>query len=437
MPDSVGFTVVPPLAKAFSVGLVIGLVIACASCASSSRSAPQQLALADFANPPAHLVSDVVEMSDAVLDGPTVHGEGIEIEVGGATASARQETITSRSADGTLELDAVTPMVVTRSVEPGQTWPIECLVGQVNGRPVFADAFFEPIEDQIRVATSMNDRAEARRALIETVRRQFKQTVDSELIVAEAESKLSPEQQQGLFAWIKTMQEETIAERGGSRAAAEASLEEEDAQTLDEFLQQTRDVMLARRLINERVAPRTIVAWRDVEQEYARRFSEFNPQPTITIGRIRLSVKTDEALVTLVKQRIDEGKKFSAIAAELKLPDGGRWNQFDLPPGGIKDTQLGDALKERLDGLAVDAMSAPMVQPEFITWLTVMEITQPRHRPIYDREVQLQLLDELKTRRTIIERERYIATLRSRWVTDDIFEMERRLLEMAVDRYWH
>jgi hypothetical protein len=282
----------------------------------------------------------------------------------------------------------------------------------------------------------MRDRSEARRALIETVRRQFKQTVDSELIVAEAESKLSAEQQQGLFAWIKTMQEETIAERGGSRAAAEASLEAEDAQTLDEFVKQTRDVMLARRLINERIAPRTIVAWRDVEQEYARRKAEFNPQPMIIIGRIRLNVTTDAALVTQVKESIAAGKTFSAIALELKLPDGGRWNRFDLPPEGIKGTQLGDALKERLDGLAIDAMSEPLLQPDFITWLTVMTIDQPVARSIFDREVQLQLQAELKSRRTIIERERYISTLRSRWVTDDIGEMERLLLEIAVERYW-
>lgn len=413
-----------------------GIVIVCASCSSSTRPDTQRISLSDFAHPPAELLTDVVEMSDEILEGPTLTTEGIAIEVDGRATTAQQSEVTSKRADGTTEVDYVSPLEVARALEPGQSWPIECLVGQVNGRPVFADAFFEPIEDQIIVATAMRDRTEARRALIETVRRQFKQTVDSELIVAEAESKLSAEQQQGLFAWIKTMQEETIAERGGSRAAAEASLEAEDAQTLDEFVQQTRDVMLARRLINERIAPRTIVAWRDVEQEYARRKAEFNPQPMIIIGRIRLNVTTDAALVTQVKESIAAGKTFSAIALELKLPDGGRWNRFDLPPEGIKGTQLGDALKERLDGLAIDAMSEPLLQPDFITWLTVMTIDQPVARSIFDREVQLQLQAELKSRRTIIERERYISTLRSRWVTDDIGEMERRLLEIAVERYW-
>ena len=413
-----------------------GIVIVCASCSSSTRPDTQRISLSDFAHPPAELLTDVVEMSDEILEGPTLTTEGIAIEVDGRATTAQQSEVTSKRADGTPEVDYVSPLEVARALEPGQSWPVECLVGQVNGRPVFADAFFEPIEDQIIVATAMRDRTEARRALIETVRRQFKQTVDSELIVAEAESKLSAEQQQGLFAWIKTMQEETIAERGGSRAAAEASLEAEDAQTLDEFVQQTRDVMLARRLINERIAPRTIVAWRDVEQEYARRKAEFNPQPMIIIGRIRLNVTTDAAMVTQVKESIAAGKTFSAIALELKLPDGGRWNRFDLPPEGIKGTQLGDALKERLDGLAIDAMSEPLLQPDFITWLTVMTIDQPVARSIFDREVQLQLQAELKSRRTIIERERYISTLRSRWVTDDIGEMERRLLEIAVERYW-
>jgi hypothetical protein len=50
--------------------------------------------------------------------------------------------------------------------------------------------------------------------------------------------------------------------------------------------------------------------------------------------------------------------------------------------------------------------------------------------------VQLALEDELRGRRRLIERSRYIGTLRSRWVTDDIDAMERRLVDIALQRYW-
>jgi hypothetical protein len=408
---------------------------ALAACSSRGPSEVTRLSVSDFARPPAGVKTDVVEVSPEVIAPPTVEVVEEEIRNDDRDFTVRREEITSKNADGSTSVDAVAPVAVARVLDAGQSWPVEGLVGQVNGRPIFADAFFEPIEDQLLQAVGIRDRVEARRALIDVVRRWFKETVDSELIVAEAESKLSPEQQQGLFAWIRSVQEETIAERGGSRAAAEASLEAEASMSLDEFLRQRRDIALARKLLNERIEPRTIVSWRDITQEYERREAEFNPPPTIRIGRIRVAT-TDTEKIALVKERIASGKRFSEIATELKLPDGGLWNTFDLPPEGIRGLQLSDTQKERLEGLAVDAVSTPFEQRDFISWLAILSIDTRAERSIYDRDVQLQLAAELKGRRELIERERYISTLRSRWVTDDISDMERRLLEIAVERYW-
>jgi hypothetical protein len=306
----------------------------------------------------------------------------------------------------------------------------------VNGRPVFANAFLEPIADRLISAAAIRDRVEGRRVFVELVRLSFKDLVDNELIVADAESKLSPEQQQGLFAWLRSFQEETIAERGGSRAAAEASLEAEESQTLEQFVQQKRDIALVRRLMNERIEPRTIVSWRDIVQEYERRRAEFNPPPVLKLGRIRLNPRTDADAIAKVKAMAAEGKKFSEIAAELKLPDGGLWQTFDYPPDGIAGMPFTDATKERLTGLGIDVPSAPLEQRELVVWLGILALDRPPSRSLFDRDVQLQLRAELEGRRRAIERQRYLDSLRSRWVTDEIGEMERRLVEIALERYW-
>jgi hypothetical protein len=230
----------------------------------------------------------------------------------------------------------------------------------VNGRPVFADAFFNPIEDRLIAIAAMPDRAEARRALVAVVSREFKETVDSELVVAEAESQLSPEQQEGLFAWLRSLQEETIAQRGGSRASAEQSLESESAMSLDEFLEVERDKALAGRLLNQRIEPRTIVSWRDVVQEYERREAEFNPPPAIRIGRIRLDLSAEADSVAKVRAMIAEGKRFSEIAREINLAEGGFWNRYELPATGIAGLALSDAIKQRLSDLKVDQVSEPI-----------------------------------------------------------------------------
>lgn len=323
-----------------------------------------------------------------------------------------------------------------RAAPTDVSWPVEGLVGQVNGRPIFADAFFAPIEDRLMAIAAGSDRAESRRALVALVERAFKETVDSELIVAEAESQLSPEQQQGLFAWIRSLQEETIAERGGSRAIAEQSLQSETGVSLEELLQEKRDEALAGRLLNQRIEPRTIVSWRDVVQEYERRKAEFNPAPAIKLGRIRLDATNDATSIAKVREMLAAGKGFTEIAGELGLADGGFWNRYELPSAGIRGLDLSDAIKQRLEGLKPNQVSEPIDSRGFVSWYAVLEVQEQRQRSIYDRELQIQLENELRQRRREIERGRYIESLRSRWVTDDIGKMQNRLVEIALERYW-
>lgn len=386
-----------------------------AGCATVDRAETRGIALSDFASPPVDLPLDVVELRAK--------------EISGEAGSVATEP-------APVEVTPIDPARAT-PIAPGASWPVDALVGQINGRPVFANRFLEPEADRLRQAAAMQDRGEGRRVFVEIVRRSFKQLVDSELVVAEAESRLSPEQQQGLLGWLRSIQEETIAQRGGTRAAAESSLEREEAQTLDQFMQMRRDLALAGRLLNERVEPRVIVSWRDVVQEYERRRAEFNPRATLRVGRIRLSAQSDAETIATVRSRIEEGKSFGQIAEELRLPEGGFWNSFELPEDGIAGLDLSDAIKDRLTGLETGKLSRPIENRDFVIWLAVMDIEQPTARSIYDREVQLQLRAELEARRRIIERERYISTLRSRWVSDDIGAMERKLVDLALERYWN
>ena len=410
-------------------------VVVLVACGSSTRPDAQAITLSDFARPPEALKTDVVGIDPVVVETPEVVTDEVEMSSGDRTFVETRREVISQNADGRTEIDA-TRSTFERKLDPGQSWPVEGLVGQVNGRPVFANAFLEPIADRLISAAAIRDRVEGRRVFVELVRLSFKDLVDNELIVADAESKLSPEQQQGLFAWLRSFQEETIAERGGSRAAAEASLEAEESQTLEQFVQQKRDIALVRRLMNERIEPRTIVSWRDIVQEYERRRAEFNPPPVLKLGRIRLNPRTDADAIAKVKAMAAEGKKFSEIAAELKLPDGGLWQTFDYPPDGIAGMPFTDATKERLTGLGIDVPSAPLEQRELVVWLGILALDRPPSRSLFDRDVQLQLRAELEGRRRAIERQRYLDSLRSRWVTDEIGEMERRLVEIALERYW-
>ncbi len=415
-----------------------------------AMSSARHIDIGDFANPPADLKADVIEMSPEVVAGPEelivveeldVKRRGAKREAAAADKSAKlteaRGVVAEQLADGETAIDAVSPDVTSSRVKPGETWPVDALVGQINGRPIFADAFLEPIADRLVQAAAMPDRVSGRRVFLDSVQRTFKDTVDSELIVAEAESQLSPEQQQGLFAWLRTIKEETIAQRGGSRALAEASLEAEKTQSLEQFMQERRDVALAGRLLNQRVRPRAIVSWREVVQAYERDRKIYSPPQQIKIGRIRFDTQTDADKIEKVKAMVADGKKFSEIVAAMGIADGGLWQSEELPESGIAGLQqLSDGVRTRLTGLDVDKVSEPLQQRDFLSWFTVISLEKPPSRSIYDRDVQLTITERLRAIRETVERDRYINSLRTRWVTDDINEMYQRLEAFALDRYW-
>ena len=411
--------------------LPLALAVLAAGCAGSSARV-NTVAIADFAHPPEHLRTDVVELSPAVLAAPEVD----TIETVRAGSDTKRTIVSEKLADGERVLDEVTPKTTVEKIPLGKVWPIDALVGQINGRPLFADEFFAPLADQLQQIASNPDRVAGRDQFVRTVRAHFKTTVDSELIVAEAESQLTPEQQQGVLAWLKSIQEATIAERGGSLAAAEASLEAEEDKTLDEFMQQRREVSLAVRLLNQRIEPRAIVSWREVQQVYDRDSNIYNPPAQIRIGRIKLDNTADAEKVARVKELAAEGKKFSEIAQAVGLGEPEPWQTADLPADGVEGLQLSDGVISRIKDLKVDAVSEPLVQKDFTSWFTVLSLSKPQSRSIYDRDLQLEITKRLQDLRRAVERQRYIGTLRSRWVTDDIVEMEERLLAFGFDRYW-
>lgn len=431
-------------ARGFHSRLV--LVVLAASGAGSvvgcGGSKARGLSIGDFAHPPEHLKADVVEMSPEVLAGPEVEvdaTESVERSPSDGAVTTRSEgrtEIGERLPDGTRILEDSSPLVVAENVDAGQAWPVDALVGQINGRPLFADQFFEPIADQLVAMAALPDRAVGREQFLRAVRGQFKATVDSELIVAEAESQLSAEQQQGLLAWLRSMQEATIAERGGTRSSAEASLEAERTQTMDDFLQERRDVALYGRLVNQRVEPRAIVSWREVLQAYDRDFKVYNPPAQIRVGLIRFDSTTEAAKVERMKALVAEGKTFAELAKEFEVAEAGLWKVFEMPAAGVEGLELSDAIRARLKDLEIGRASEPLQARGFTNWYAVISIDKPASRSVYDRELQIEITERLKNVRRTIERQRYIETLRSRWVTDDISEMEERLIAFALERYW-
>ncbi len=358
------------------------------------------------------------------------------VETSISTASTDSRSFTEN--ERVITTDGQVDDVQTRfsaNVAVGVPYTIDGLIGQINGRPIYADEFLLPISDRIiRMSVELPRETAVAQANALTTSR-FRVFINNELISAEAESMLSPEMQQGLFGWLRSMQEETIAQRGGNRALAEASIEDEFQMSMDEFLEQRRTVALASDLLRKRVTPRTIISWRDIEQAYRNRWDEFNPPASLRIGRLRFNTTRDAERIAEVKKLIADGKSFAEMCSQLEIPDQGFWLEVLLPKEGIMETSLVSTIKSRLENLPIGATSDSLDQGAYISWFSPLQIVQAEGMSIYDPEVQISLEAQLSDIRFRTEQNRYLSSLRNRWISEDINKMLIRLRKIAFNRY--
>lgn len=377
---------------------------------------------------------DIVQVPPTVF-APEEIRTTVDIEKEGeAEKVITQKERVQKNADGTEKVINVGAATDEIRVKPGEKWTIESLIGQINGRPVYAGKFMTSIEDRILRIVAENPPGNAQRLIEKLIQDRFQQYINNELIISEAEGMLSPEMQAGIFAWIQSIQEQTVAGNGGNRTSATQSIEDQFGMNMEQYLKEKRDEALASDLLRRRVEPRTIVSWRDVERQYSMLEKEFNPEPRITIGRIRLQV-SDELEIKNVQERLKRGETFAQVATALNVPDGGKWQQYPLPKNGLAGLELADDIKKILLAVENGHVTEELRKGSTATWYCVTNVQEQATRSIFESALQRSIRRGLKEQRGAYERNRYLASLRDRWVTNDIDQMTKRLIVIAWERY--
>ena len=332
------------------------------------------------------------------------------------------------AAIGDLEEDPDTPIVwfgefneraVLHPAQPGDSVIVDSLVGHVNGRPIFADEFLEPIEDRLLRAAEEHRGVDLQRTFLLIINEWLKEIVLNELILAESEASLSEQEQMGLFAMLNRVYDEEIRKGGGTKSGAE-SRRRREGDELDQYLGKQKDLVLIDHIRLAKIQPRVVVTWRDIEREYQRRYEEFNPAATVTLARIRVNTETQAALIEDVTNRLAAGESFGLIAEEQGFGDGGLWETFQAGPGGIADIDVSPVMKEALTGLVAGDTSPPFQLGSGTLWLHVVSLEQPRSRSIYDPSVQIGLRNAIRAQRSQIEWQRYIDSLLEEGIHDNL-----------------
>ncbi|MCA9290394.1 MAG: hypothetical protein KDA25_04650 [Phycisphaerales bacterium] len=332
---------------------------------------------------------------------------------------------------------------VRRAAQPGDRIIVDSLVGQVNGRPIFAEDFFVEIDERVLRARDELTPTAFQDFLRTIIQQRLRFVVRNELLLAEAESELKPEQARGLFAWLKDVRQGKIAESGGTQTGAETRLSDEGL-SLEEYVALQKDLALLNNLFQTRIETRVVVSWRDIQRGFTRAQNELNTPGSIVLARMAFRGDAGPARAQDALDRIAAGASFVDLAAELGMPPSFLATEYELddagrPVGAIQEFQ------DAVAGLTAGDTSRPITRvtpgragaPESSTTylLHVVQYTPPVERSLYDHDVQRALREQILGIRRQAEEDRYLQQLAQRVVHSELNDMGDRLYDVGRQRY--
>lgn len=314
---------------------------------------------------------------------------------------------------------------------------VDMKVGDINGKPVYANAFLDDMADQLRAETTRMRREDWLRFTRGKIEDKLNREIRDELLRAEAIGNFTPEQKQGFFAFMKNVQERVQSQSQGSRAAAEERLETTEGLSLDQYMKRREQEELIGFQLREKIEKRVSVPWRDIRQEYERFFETFNPPPRATFRLVQIPAAKTEAVEAFGK-RLAAGESFQTLAADASL------NTYKPATGGLEEREIkgdraqgaffgNEALNAAARTTAPGQVTGPITVGDNASWL-FLESIERKTRSLYDAQMDIESV--LKRRRTIEATDRYIAHLRERASISSTADMTRQLLTVADGRFW-
>jgi len=313
--------------------------------------------------------------------------------------------------------------------------PLDALVGQVSGRPVFASDFFEPMDARLLAESDRLGRREFLQNLREQVVESLRDVIRDELLLAEFEATLSPEQRQGIAAFVQSVREDLVRRRGGSVELANQSLLTEEGLTLEEKVEAESREQLVRQMVGQLLRNRAWIPWRDVRREYLRNLDEFRPPPTARL-RVVMIPATDADRLASVGRELAEGAPFAEVAERHSVfrPAEGGLYEVTLAAEGYGATEFFDdpALNEHAAALSVGERVGPVDWSGRRVWMTLEDV---RVGGVSLYESQDEILGRLRQERLGEVQREFFTELQERGSLSDVDRMEAELFRLGAERY--
>jgi hypothetical protein len=314
---------------------------------------------------------------------------------------------------------------------------VDAKVGDVNGRPIYAAEFLEPMASRLR-AQAVDPRttpAEWRKFARAEIQRELDLFIEDELLRAEALASLTPEQRQGFFAFLEDLTQDELSKNRGSREAANRSLMASQGKNLDEWMKDEEQKRLLEFQLGQKIYRRVNVSWRDIKQTYERFYNDFNPPLKARFRLVQIAAENEAGAAEFALE-LTKGVPFGELAKR-------DFNRYKPDLGGLEEKDFkGDRavaeffpnpeLNAAARTLADGATAGPFTSGSNLVWLHLEGVID-KSVPLEKAQLSVEnYLRELWSRR---ERAKYIGRLRARASITSVDEMLDQLCRIAEERY--
>jgi len=362
--------------------------------------------------------------------------------VGGLIPACQTEQQSLVLDDYRLRLTAESTEVQSAPLDGGEEGqPIDCLVGHVAGRPMYAHDILDPMQDELSAVAAQTDEAQFRTEARQRVQQRLEGEILNRLLIEEAALQRDPEKSGQFNDQVQAVAAILSRNSGMSDAEFRRSIRKEKGVTPAQL---AKDLLIqeeVRKYQLTQAAAAGDVTWKDIERLYARQVESFD-QGSFTLARFELDSEggvepLQEALSTW--RPGDDTATLESLGAKYASPrSGGLWLSYNFEDGGLPEVTFGvPELQEAVRALTVENPVTPVIAVNGRPWLVVLR-TFERAQPtdLWDPDVQERLRSLLQAEQ---QRRALLASRRSLIDNGDVSpppsEMLRRLLDVVYNRH--
>lgn len=343
-------------------------------------------------------------------------------------SAPRDNTPTSPGSDAAPRPGAG-PATASASLQNPSTYVLDAMVGQVNGKAIYADTVLEPIAEQLGALGRQLPPAEFRQRARQLIASTIDQIVQDSLILGEADRDLSDKEREGLKQMVQRKREEILRQHGqGSLSLTEYTLQRDTGKSLDQTLNDYRQQVVVSRYLRERLFPRINVTRRDVERYYREHEAEFATKDARVLRLIRVQSDSE---AEQIREKL-QSEPFPVVATD-------KLNLYKPTQGGVMEEVSGPAafdspeLNEAVAKLRQGEWAGPIAFRNGQVFVYLEKLTQQPGKTLEQAQVEIDKLLREQQYRELSSDER------SRMMKEGSFtpvdQMTDALVQIAVSRY--